>query len=383
VHDVVIVGGSIAGAATAIALAELGRDVLIIERAPQYRRKACGEGLFPAGVRALERLGLADELRTPSGAIEGVRFHAGGHTAGAPLGGGRGLGIQRAALDQALLARAERAGAQLRRGEAVTRIAVAAGRATGVVLASGEVIAARAVVGADGLHSRVRRLAGLDAPGHGSRYGVSAHVRTPGAVAPFVDVYFEGGYELYVTPVGEGLGNVALLTRRAGMERFAGNLAATFEALLAAHTACRDGFELADEPLAAGPFSRRARRAWRANVVLVGDAAGFFDGISGEGMSVALQTAPLAAAAIDAYLADGAFEELRCYQRARAGIVRNSNLLARLSLAIGARPGTAALAVRNLERRPDTFARLTAINSGDAGLRALRPRDALALLCGL
>lgn len=382
-HDVVIVGASIAGAATAIALAERGRDVLIIERAREWRRKACGEGLFPTGVRELERLGLAAELCERGAPIAGVRFHAGGFVAEAPLGDGHGLGIQRGELDRALLARAEAAGVALRRGEAVTRLSVSGRRATGAVLANGEGVDAHVVVGADGLHSRIRRLAGLETSTRGSRYGVSAHTRTVDPLPPFVEVYFEGGHELYVTPVGDRLANVAVLTGKAGMRRFAGNLEAEFASLLGEHAAFRGGFELSDAPVAAGPFARGTRRAWRANVVLVGDAAGFFDGITGEGMSVALASAPLAAAAIDAYLRDGSFERLRRYDRERRAMVRNSNLLARVSLGLGSRHRLAALAVRNLGRRPDTFARLTAVNSGDAGLRSLRPRDAVALLAGL
>src|SRR5213079_605304 len=134
--------------------------------------------------------------------------------------------------------------------------------------------------------------------------------------------FFEGGYELYVTPVGGRIVNAALLSRRAGMRRFAGDLAGEYARLLSAHRAFEGGFRLVDEPVAAGPFAAGCRRAWRANVVLAGDAAGFFDGISGEGMSVALASARDCAVAVDAFLRDGNHEHFRGYDGRRRALVR-------------------------------------------------------------
>ncbi|HEY8745294.1 MAG TPA: FAD-dependent oxidoreductase, partial [Chloroflexota bacterium] len=60
--DVVVVGASVAGATTAVHLARAGHSVLLLERSTAPRRKACGEGLFPAGVAELERLGVLPTL---------------------------------------------------------------------------------------------------------------------------------------------------------------------------------------------------------------------------------------------------------------------------------------------------------------------------------
>ena len=123
-----------------------------------------------------------------------------------------------------------------------------------------------------------------------------------------------------------------------------------YEAILRAHPALSEGFEMLDEPLAAGPFAATAKRSWRANLVLVGDAAGFFDGITGEGMSVALVSARLAAAVVQEHLESGSYEPFREYERSRRALVRNSNLLGRVSLTLGAQPALARWSVRNLER---------------------------------
>ncbi len=384
-HDVVVVGGSLAGAMTAFHLARAGRDVVLLERtANPPRSKACGEGLFPTGVRELERAGLGDALTSVSVALDGVRFHAGPHVATARLtrDGATARGVRRDLLDPLVLDLARAAGVQVRTGLAVTGLRIEQGLASGVLTATGQVDA-RVVIGADGLNSRIRRLAGLDDGRHSGRYGASMHVRLQVPTQPWVDIHFERDCELYLTPVGPNEMNVAVLARKPFMASFAGDLAGNLGSLLESHGSLAGSWEPSSKAMAAGPFGRRAWRPWRGNVVLVGDAAGFFDGITGEGMSLALVSARHCALAVDRYLAEAGFEAFRRYARIRRGLARNSDLLGGVSLALGERPALAEWSVRNLARRPATFDRLAAINAGELGFSALRPRDALALALGL
>jgi flavin-dependent dehydrogenase len=374
-HDVVVVGAGIAGSAVAIHLAKAGADVLVVDRAAFPRRKPCGEGLFPAGVRELERLDVLPALAGASAPLRELRFHAGRATADAPLAG---LGVQRALLDSALLDRARAAGASVATGVAVRGLRTGGGLVAAVRTDGGD-IEARAFVAADGLHSPLRRAAGLARPRRGSRFGVTAHARASQKPPGAVQVFFERDHEIYLTPVGDGLLNVAVLGRRPFMKRFAGDPTAALAALLEGHRAFLRGVELIDQAMAAGPFPAGCRRAWRANFVLAGDAAGFFDGISGEGMSVALATAPDCAAAVLRYLSTSDLAAFRRYDARRRAASRNSDLLARLTLSLAARPAVAERAVRSLARWPGTFARLVAISSGEAPLRSLRPWD-MALL---
>ncbi len=190
-HDVVIVGGSLAGSAAAIHLANRGHDVAIVERRTGYRRKACGEGLFPAGVAELHNLGLLGRLDDASQPLSGLRFRAGSETAVADLGpGGGGIGVQRAVLDGVLLEAARAAGATVLEGVTVRDLLVEMRRAVGVATDADDV-RARVVVGADGLNSRIRRLAGLQTPRRGHRFGVAAHIRPNAAPEPFVDISVE------------------------------------------------------------------------------------------------------------------------------------------------------------------------------------------------
>ena len=381
-HDVAIVGGGLSGAATAIHLAQSGLRVVVLERSVEHRRKACGEGLLRRGVEELESLGIRSELHGCSSQLSGVRFHAGRSTATAAPARGAGIGVRRELLDATVLTRAEAAGAEVRRGVTVRGLLREGRKLSGVATGHGD-LNAKVVVAADGLNSRIRRLAALEGARRGSRYGISAHIRLATPPDPFVDVYFEGGIELYVTPVGGRDANVALLLRKPAMSRFAGRLENEYEAVLRGHRALAGGFNLLDEPLAAGPFAASAKRSWRANLVLVGDAAGFFDGITGEGMSVALVSARQCAGAVRSYLESGDYGAFRRYERSRRALVRNSNVLGRVSLALGARPALARWSVRNLERRPATFEKLVGISAGDYGLGDLRPRDMLALATGL
>jgi flavin-dependent dehydrogenase len=380
--DVVVAGAGIAGPAVAAHLAERGLRVLLLDRNHHPSRKACGEGIFPAGVRELAALGLA-ALVGQGCELRSLRFEVDGVSAAAPLAlsGQCGLGLARPLLDAALLARACQAGAEYAAGVTVTGlIGDGNGRFRGVQTDSG-VIEARAVVAADGLGSRLRRRAGLDRRSSVRRFGVSAHLRREGATPAQVAVHFRRGHEVYVTPVAAGVVNAALLLDAGEARGLASGLAAIYRARV--ESALAAPVELLDEPLAAGPFPAAAARAWRGNLVLAGDAAGFFDGVTGEGMSHALISARACADALASYLADGDERAFAAYDKQRRSLARASTLLARLTLALAKRPFAARRAVGNLARRPQAFARLVAVNTGELPLSALRPRDLLALALGL
>src|SRR5690606_32720354 len=156
-----VVGGGPAGLATALHAARAGLDVRVWERRSGTLDKACGEGLMPGAVAALEDLGV-----TLSGHdLRGIRYLDGRRHVEAPFRAGPGRGVRRTTLHAAL-----------RRAVAEAGIAVENRTAEQLVQDDDGVcvdgVRARYVVAADGLHSPVRRALGLDAPAvPGRRYG--------------------------------------------------------------------------------------------------------------------------------------------------------------------------------------------------------------------
>jgi flavin-dependent dehydrogenase len=149
---------------------------------------------------------------------------------------------------------------------------------------------ARYLLAADWLHSPTRRRLGLDAPVPGARrYGIRAHVETP-PWTDFVEVHWAHGAEAYVTPLGPALVGVAVLTAEPG----------PFDTLLRRFPALRE--RLAGAPvsraLGAGPLRQRSTRRVAGRVLLVGDASGYVDALTGEGIALGLAQARAAVQAI-------------------------------------------------------------------------------------
>jgi len=271
--DVLVVGGGPIGLATALLAHDAGLRVEVLEPRPTPVDKACGEGVMPGAVAALARLGV-----DPGGMpLQGVRYVAGSRRAEARFPDGPGRGVRRIELQRALSAAAADRGVPVHRE-----------RADGIRTdgSSVEVGARRSryLVGADGLHSTVRRAAGLDRPVLGGpRYGLRRHY----AASPWTDlveVHWGADAEAYVTPVGPHVVGVAVLSARPG----------SFDEQLARFPAVRaslDGAEPLSGVRGAGPLRQRSAAVSRGRIALVGDAAGYVDAITGEGLSLGLAAA--------------------------------------------------------------------------------------------
>ncbi len=278
IHDVAIVGGGPVGLATAIEARLAGLGVVLIEQRTGPIDKACGEGLMPGAVPALERLGVH-----PRGhPLRGVSYRQGDRVVTHRFGAAEGLGVRRTTLHEALANRADELGVE-RVSAKVDSVDVA----TDSVTVNGE-LEAKWLIGCDGLHSTVARLVGLSRPlsKRARRYGVRQHF----AVTPWsdtVEVYFAPGAELYVTPVAGFSVGVAMLARR-GVD-FDEAIQEVPE--LAARLA---GAEPASTRKGAGPFRQRTKRRTAGRVLLVGDASGYVDAITGEGLRLGFAQAEAA-----------------------------------------------------------------------------------------
>ncbi|WP_326685411.1 FAD-dependent monooxygenase [Streptomyces microflavus] len=327
--DILVAGGGPAGLAAAIRAAQAGLEAVVVEPRPAPVDKACGEGIMPGGLAALHRLGV----RPAGHPLRGILYTDGRRSAEAAFRGAYGLGVRRTELHAALHARAEALGVRIVEGKVRE---VRQGRDT----VTGAGLTARWLIAADGLHSPLRRALGLDRPVPGpGRYGLRRHYR----LAPWTDlveVHWSPYGEAYVTPVGERLVGVAVLSR--DRRPYEDHLAA-FPALAARLTGPD-----ATPVRGAGPLRQRARGPRAGRVLLVGDAAGYTDALTGEGIALAVATAT---AAVDC-LAAGRPED---YPARWTRATRRYRLLTQALLGVADRPGARRLVVAAAHRAPALF----------------------------
>ena len=311
--EVLIVGGGPIGLATAIEARLAGLDVIVVEPRTDPIDKACGEGLMPGAVTALARLGVVPDGHL----LAGIGYRAGSRSVDHLFTLGSGLGVRRTTLHAALTDRAAALGVH----RVVGRVR-SIEQTDDAVQAAG--LRARWLLGCDGLHSPVRRMTGLARPTTGRaapgrpdrrRFGLRRHFR----LAPWsdlVEVHWGPSVELYVTPVADDEVGVALL----------GPPGSDYGAALATFPELAErmrGAEPTGPVLGAGPLRQRTRRRTAGRVRLVGDASGYVDALTGEGLRVGLAQA----AAVVAHLDDpGGYERAwsastRDYRLLTAGLV--------------------------------------------------------------
>jgi flavin-dependent dehydrogenase len=338
--DVLVAGGGPAGSAIGGRLAAMGWRVLIVDRARFPRPKPCGECVNPGGVAALRRLGLLASVEALGPAhLSGWRLRGAGVEVAAEFGVGfHGLGISRAELDAALLDAARGRGAEVLEETRVEQVAPAGadGRPAVTLRGAGgtrRAVRPRVLVGADGLRSVTSRALGLvgraprlrklsltfhlrgDPPtgwhdGSGERQGV-LDVRD-GITLGLAPVAADGtrwnatlvadarryGRAVSVDPVG--------FFRRVLDERTReepGGRGARTSAAGSNGASGLPRWHIEAGPWASGPFDRPVRRCWAPGAVLVGDAAGYFDPFTGQGIYRALRSAELASRAVAEALA--------------------------------------------------------------------------------
>jgi len=369
-RDALVVGGGPAGLAFAAAAAARGLSVTVLERGVYPVDKACGEGLLPAGRRALEALGVLPLLAPGAGVeLRSIRWCEGdaqGRGVRLALPAPGGLGIRRTALSAALRARAEALGAEIRAGAGV--VAHARGPdGVRVTLAGGAELEGRVLVAADGLASAVRRREGLELRATGPRrFGLRRHF----ARAPWsdgVEVHFGPGAEAYVTPVSAQEIGVAFLFSSPDPDP-GPNPRPRFDELLGRFPALSSrlrGAAPASAVRGAGPLARSARAPIADRLVLLGDAAGYLDAITGEGLSLgfacALELARLLPAALQAGCSTRA---LTPYARAWRRRYRTCAAYTELMLQLSRHPALRRAVLRVAGGLPAPFERAVAMAVG-------------------
>jgi len=302
VTDVAIAGGGPAGAALAIELGRRGVTVRLYERFGHPRLKPCGEGLLPHGVAALSKIaGLPAAPR-----VRGLRFVSGTVSVEADFPEGFGLVVRRDRFDTWLLDQAA----------ATPNVEVRPGQP---YRDEGE----RFVVGADGKRSQFHRRLSTH-PALPRRVGLAAHMGGIQGISDRVEVFFHPDGELYVAPTGDGE------TLVAGLFYHSSFRPTGLMHLLNAIPEMRDRAahaELTTPVLASAPLGLHVPQVVDRRLLLVGDAAGAPDAITGDGIAMAIASARPAADAIVS-------GDLMSYQRIRLEMGRTAHRLGQLLLGI-------------------------------------------------
>ncbi len=321
----------------AIAIRLKGFDVTVVDAAHAPIDKACGEGIPPAGVEILQRLGL--RLSGEAFPLRGVRFLDNGTSVEASFPFGPGLALRRTRLHHLLVNRAEEVGVRLLWGTPVSD--------------NSSLPPCRWLVGADGQNSCVRRAAGLEAAKAESfRFGFRQHYR----ISPwtdFVEVYWGARCQLYVTPVSDDEVGIALLSRDSHL-RLDTAMKEFPELQRRLHSALPSSAERG-----AMTVSRRLCRVFRDRTILIGDASGSVDAITGEGLSLSFHQA----VALSDALCHG---RLASYQSEHSRLARRPAFVARTLLSLDRFPALRRTIFKALALDPPIFARLlTALTAAE------------------
>jgi flavin-dependent dehydrogenase len=381
--DVAVIGAGPAGAATALFAARRGRRVVIFDKDTFPRDKPCGEGLMPGGLPPLRELEV-DVVDIARGAppLKGIQLglpHAPAVALAFPeyQGEQAGLGVRRLDFDARLAGALERQPRiQFRPQTEVRDVRRASNVPPTVITPDGEV-RARCVVVADGLRSSLRhRLGWTVGPRPPHRYGIVGHWQVDGPVDPWVRITFDDGLEVYEGPVAGNQRMVGLLCYQARMREFGGRLEARYREIVRSVRPDLRQAEQVGPIFAVGPFWYRASTVAADGVFLVGDAAGFTDPITGEGIAAGLRQARALASSLDAPNPE------RAYREAHRRLTKDPRRVASLLLRLSRTPELVARGIRSHERAPQTLSTLVGIGFGYWGFNRITPREWVRLFTG-
>ena len=378
---VAIVGAGPAGSSAATFLAQQGARVTLLERNRFPRDKICGDGCTPRTLWMLERLGLGDlPTSTDSAPVDSVyALSPGGvvlkETIPSRLFGGKASVIARQVLDERLVRRAVQAGAELREGVLVEGLER---DAHGVLLRcrDGEPLRADLVLGCDGSPSVVRRALGApDFPRDEGAFAVRAYYENvrlshPRSFAFFWEKELLPAYG-WIFPLPDGRANVGLGMRADQLDTSDTKLPALLEKFCASP---RVASELAGARRVGKvkghhlPYGSFSRHTWFDRALLLGDAAGFVNPLTGEGIEFALESGAFAAEAVAEAVAAGDFSArgLSGYARRWETRFRTAFRLNRRLMWAFERPWLLDRVFRTANRSTSVRAELSDILAGEA-----------------
>lgn len=332
-YDVIVVGAGPSGSVLARLLALQGVKVLMLDAARFPRRKPCGESLNPGAVAVLQRVmgkesaaALTNMLQIPYSVLNGWQLNSDGIEIAASFPEGNcGIGCSRELFDHWLVEEACRAGAQFEQQTQVEQLLWDAGRVIGVRVRTSSNkthdLHAAYVAGADGIRSAVARSAGISCFGPLRKAALTARLNGVAELSDKVELFMRANGVVGLAPIGDGMANMTVALQGTSIAAAASIGKAAFM-LQAAQEIPRlaeriQHVEMQGEVLACGPFERKVRTSVINGMILVGDAAGYYDPMTGQGIYRAIRSAELAAPTLLQALQTGSRQPLNRYNRER------------------------------------------------------------------
>ena len=388
--DVAVVGAGPAGCAAAILLAERGVSVALLDKAAFPRPKICGEYLSPEAARVLDRLGVLKAVDAAGAQpLHGMRITApdgtvldGAYPTRGPWRGYRdhALAIRREAFDRVLVERARNLPVDVRERHRVTGLIRDGGAVVGVQAEDADgaplEIHSRLVVGADGRASVVARALGLRRAHRLKRLALIQHVSGVEGLGDRGEIYVDPPDYSILNPVAPGIANLSLVVPLAHARPYSGRLQAFFDARLKQlrHLPPRLSGMRAEGPLMVmGPLAYRVDEPRVGGVLLTGDAAGFYDPFTGEGLYTALRSAELVAEVAHPALERGdlSARALAAYPEARRRAFGDKARVTQALQLVIAHRRLANAAARFLQRRPTLLGTLMGVIGDFVPARAI------------
>ncbi len=364
--DVLIAGAGPAGSVAALLLARAGARVLLVDRARFPRDKPCGDTVNPGALAVLERAGLRARVEAASRPLEGMLLtDATGITVRGTYGRGRtACALTRRRLDALLVGAAVEAGARFEEGLRVRTPLVA--NESGRIRVRGALLCtpdgrehrapARLTIAADGRRSALAFGLGLASqPKQPRRWAIGAYFEDVAGLDTVGEMHVRGGHYIGVAPLGAGLANATLVTP-AG-EGFA-DPGALLRRRLAADPLLAERFagaRLVSPVTTLGPLAVDVRAAGVDGLLLAGDAAGFIDPMTGDGLRLAMRGAELAAEAAAACLADEGIDGAALLARRRTQEFGVKMRVNRVIRGLVASPGAVRAAALGARLAPGVF----------------------------
>lgn len=327
-RSVTVLGGGVAGLAVARALALRGAAVSVLEQAEAIREVGAGLQISPNGARVIEALGLGPALAAagqPAEAVELCDGETGARVLHMPLGEGYRF-VHRADLIALLADGARAAGVEIRLLQKVTEVTLGA-HPPRLATAQGLEIETPVLIGADGLHSRVRQaLNGTVAPFFTHQVAWRATLPAEPGTPPVAKVYMGRGRHLVTYPLRGGrLRNVVAVEERRKWAEESWSLTDDPLALRIAFAdfapEVRGWLDAIDTPNLWGLFRHPVAPRWHGEgAAILGDAAHPTLPFLAQGANMALEDAFVLARTLDEH--DDAAVALAAYQAAREDRVR-------------------------------------------------------------